>query len=133
MRKYKEAGGHRRAQSRYFSKNRDEINAKARAWAKANREQVRKYALIARLRTKYKLTLDAYVALLQSQNNKCAICLSPLMLQGKNTHVDHDHKTGRVRGVLCRACNTGLGLAKENLSTIENMGLYLKKHNEFNR
>lgn len=56
------------------------------------------------LRIKYGITEAQYDALLQAQNGKCRICGTAGKL-----HVDHDHGTGRIRGLLCHQCNVGLG------------------------
>ena len=59
----------------------------------------------------YELTDDDYNTLLASQDYKCAICRTdkPGGNGGKYFHVDHDHVTGKVRGLLCHKCNTGIG------------------------
>jgi hypothetical protein len=58
-------------------------------------------------RHKYKLSVVEYEELLAAQGGVCAICSIP---PGKRRlHVDHDHATGKVRGILCNSCNTGLG------------------------
>src|SRR4051812_14012735 len=63
------------------------------------------------LRYKYGMTLEAFNKMLMSQNNRCKICKSSD--HGKSTmqgfSVDHDHKTGKVRALLCHHCNAGLG------------------------
>jgi len=72
--------------------------------------------LRSQLKQRYGLTLEDYRDLLREQNNRCAICGSPFSgqwLMGK-PHVDHCHKSGRVRALLCRNCNTGLGMFKES-------------------
>lgn len=59
---------------------------------------------------KYKLTVGRWMHLVATQHSRCAICdtqLHPLKL-----HIDHDHTTGAVRGLLCNTCNTGLGLLR---------------------
>lgn len=55
------------------------------------------------LRRMYNITLTEYFAILESQDNKCCICQKPL--SGISNAVDHDHKTGIVRGILCAYCN----------------------------
>lgn len=59
---------------------------------------------------RYGLTLDEYERLLQQQGHRCAICRrSKSGGRGKRMHVDHDHSSKRIRGLLCHGCNTGLG------------------------
>lgn len=81
------------------------------------------------LKTKYNITEDQYNNMLQEQSNRCLICNSESNAESKKFAVDHCHKTGKVRGLLCSECNSGIGFLKENpdimLSAIE----YLKKHN----
>ena len=48
------------------------------------------------------------------QGGECAICMKPFGFHDRNMHIDHDHKTGEVRGLLCAACNMLLGHAKDN-------------------
>lgn len=73
----------------------------------------------AHLKQKYNLSLEDYDILLYKQNNKCAICgkenkITENNILSKGLHVDHCHKTGKVRGLLCYLCNTMIGKAKEN-------------------
>jgi len=58
---------------------------------------------------RYGLTPEEFLARLKRQNGKCAICPAPLKPRGKDgAHVDHDHETQKVRGLLCRNCNVHL-------------------------
>jgi predicted nucleic acid-binding Zn ribbon protein len=57
----------------------------------------------------YGITPAEYVALLESQGGRCAVCRTDVPGGKGGWHVDHDHATGRVRGVLCNNCNQGLG------------------------
>jgi hypothetical protein len=59
---------------------------------------------------RYGLTVEEYKVLLAAQEGICAICGGPPTGMGKSYHVDHDHETGVVRGLLCSNCNTALGL-----------------------
>lgn len=59
---------------------------------------------------RYGLTEVAYKKLLDDHNHQCAICGSV-----ENLVVDHDHKSGAVRGILCRFCNAGLGCMRDNV------------------
>jgi hypothetical protein len=75
--------------------------------------------------------LEQYKSILQEQNQVCAICLNPNTNGRKNSnnlYVDHDHNTGKVRGLLCSNCNRMLGLVGDNISTLFNAVSYLNKH-----
>lgn len=74
----------------------------------------------------YNLTLQEYDNLLSRQDGKCAICGS--LPNKKDLAVDHDHITGKVRGLLCTNCNLILGLANDNPEILENLINYLYKY-----
>ena len=75
----------------------------------------------------YNLEPEEYERLLTESNNLCVICLSPP--KNKSLHIDHNHKTGKVRGLLCHGCNTALGLMKDNIDILTKAIEYLKEHN----
>ncbi len=64
------------------------------------------------LKRKYDLTVDEYTDMLRTQHGVCAICGDPPP-ENRNLHVDHDHKTGKVRALLCTRCNAGLGMFRD--------------------
>ncbi len=72
----------------------------------------------------YNLTVAEYQALLNNQDNRCLICQTPEW-DGKKPHIDHDHKTNQVRGILCASCNIGLGAFKDNPTALVNAANYL--------
>lgn len=73
-------------------------------------------------------TAEVYAELLQAQNNKCAICyVTPDKTKG--LAVDHEHTTGRIRGLLCHNCNLLLGHARDNPETLTSAIAYLRKVN----
>jgi Recombination endonuclease VII len=79
------------------------------------------------LKTKYGIDITQYKELLEEQNYKCKIC--PTMHseeKKKGLHVDHCHTTGNIRGLLCGACNTGLGLLKDDAYLMEKAIEYLR-------
>ena len=89
------------------------------ARGRASRERAggaRKYHLWLR----YGLTLADVEHLLSLQSGRCAICGSP-----DPQHVDHDHESGRVRGLLCFNCNGGLGQFKDNVENLQRAAKYL--------
>lgn len=75
----------------------------------------------------YGLTQEQYNEMLNAQGGRCAICGSSDH-GSKNWHVDHDHETGVVRGILCQGCNHALGGVKDNPDTGIALAKYLWKH-----
>ncbi len=75
----------------------------------------------------YKLTPDDFNNMLTEQDYKCKIC--EVMFDEKiKTHVDHCHKRGHVRGILCSSCNMGLGFFKDEVSVLQKAIKYLKEN-----
>jgi Recombination endonuclease VII len=74
---------------------------------------------------RHDLTLDQHQALLEQQDHRCAICGVHEDSTLKRLAIDHDHKTGRVRGLLCSPCNTALGQFKDDPSILKNAIRYL--------
>ena len=111
----------------YYEANKDAVKLRSKNWKKENREQFNawaredrkkwtderraKRALVARraaLKALYGISLEQYDELLAKQKGVCAVCFrgnSPR----KWLDVDHDHVTGKVRGLLCTPCNRSLG------------------------
>ena len=77
------------------------------------------------LKITYSLTKEEYNKRAEQQNNKCAICRD--IENGIRLALDHNWKTGKVRGLLCRKCNTTLGNLKEDISLFYKCIEYLKK------
>lgn len=77
------------------------------------------------LHKKYKITHLQYQERLDAQGQRCTICMVDLDL-GRDTHVDHDHTTGEIRGILCKNCNTGLGQFKDSPELLRRAALYLE-------
>lgn len=77
------------------------------------------------IETKYGLSLKDYSKLLENQNNVCAVCFNPPTTSHKHLAVDHDHVTGKVRGLLCTQCNRALGLLKDSKQIVEKLLEYL--------
>jgi len=82
------------------------------------------------LRREYGVSEEQYLELHAKQAGLCAICWQPetKLIPGKaplRLSVDHDHVTGKVRGLLCSACNVGLGSFKDDPELLQAAGLYL--------
>lgn len=82
-----------------------------------------------KLRSRYNLTLKDYNSLLELQDGKCKICGSTSPRNTKYTClvVDHCHKTGVIRGLLCDPCNNGLGRFDDNVEVLQKAIEYLTK------
>jgi hypothetical protein len=87
------------------------------------------------LKAKYDgMTLEDYDFMCRYQNNCCAICSCDNPGKGiKNWHIDHDHVTGAVRGLLCSRCNLMLGKANDNPYLLDAAADYLRKFNPIQR
>lgn len=77
-------------------------------------------------RNKFGLTPEEYDAILAAQGGVCALCERPPM-PGISLHVDHDHGTGEIRGLLCVRCNNALGLFREDPDLLERAARYVTK------
>jgi hypothetical protein len=76
------------------------------------------------LRARYKITPEQWDEMLIEQTGRCAICGDEM----KDPHVDHDHTSGAVRGLLCNLCNSVLGKARENTAILAAAIEYLDRH-----
>lgn len=76
----------------------------------------------------YGMTLEEFDELLDSQGGVCICGATRPGGQWQTFHVDHDHQTGAVRGLLCHGCNTALGLAGEDAGRLRLLAAYLERH-----
>ena len=105
---------------------------RSKANAKRNKERRHKDPISYRklikrreLKYKYGITLETYYELVKIQTGRCAIC-NDVPKKKKLLCVDHDHKTGEVRGLLCHNCNTGLGFFNDTPEFLQRAIKYLK-------
>lgn len=75
----------------------------------------------------YGLTPEQYLDLYNSQNGKCAICKKEPETK-RGLAIDHNHETGKVRGLLCHHCNIGIGNFMENIDLMNDAIIYLKEN-----
>jgi transcription initiation factor IIE alpha subunit len=99
---------------------------KLRAWKDKNRERYLAHRRTSRYKI-YGLDERGFGALLKAQGGKCPGCERELR-EDKSTNIDHDHATGKVRGLLCMSCNIALGMARDSVETLLRLGVYLEKH-----
>ena len=81
-------------------------------------------------RQRYKMTGPERAALLESQSGKCKLCKQQIEFDGTSRQysgcVDHDHKTGRIRGILCGNCNTWIGFLENRKLNLQEVLDYLR-------
>lgn len=77
---------------------------------------------------KYRMKPGEYAAMLERQNYSCITCNRHETDFPRRMHVDHNHLTGKVRGLLCINCNNALGHVRENIQTLRNLAFYLEFH-----
>lgn len=101
-------------------KNREKYRARSNTYYHQNKERIN----LKKKETKYNLTPGEIQALHDKQKGLCGVCSGPLQ---KRFDIDHNHTTGKVRGLLHPNCNTGLGLFKESITTLQGAIDYLNQ------
>ena len=126
-----------KARVRYL-RTRDYVISRVKTWNREHvaqrkkwKEQYRNSDLyLARRVAKYDIRPDEYKQLREVQKNKCSICFRPF---GEDTpNIDHDHNTGKVRGLLCTACNMALGGFGDSIELLSRAIEYLNRNNKAN-
>ena len=115
----------KKATANWKSKNWDRVLAGCRRWRENNPEKRKSiYAKSSRKRL-YGLTEEQFQTMLSSQDGKCSICGRERSQLVKQLCVDHDHETGKVRGLLCDKCNRGLGFFNDDHELLKKALNYL--------
>lgn len=130
---------------KYWLENKEELKIKNKTYYEENKETInqqkvvyneknkRKFSILknnAYIKRKYNITREEYDKLLVNQNNRCKCCGKEGGIENKQMlHLDHCHKTGKIRGFLCDNCNRALGMVKDNINTLQEMINYLNSHN----
>jgi protein-arginine kinase activator protein McsA len=107
---------------RYYA-NHEEM--KQRAAEKRKRPDVKEWHRNYKLRKLFGITIEQYNVMGESQHWMCAICSAP-QPENEHLHVDHSHNSGKVRGLLCRACNTAIGLMNDEPERLRKAISYLE-------
>lgn len=111
-----------------YQNNREANLAHSKAWREANQDRRNLYVRVWTLKKHFGLSLAEYEAILEKQNHRCAICKEPVGVKKRKLSVDHDHKSGKVRGLLCGACNPGLGSFHDKVEYLQAAIDYLRSH-----
>lgn len=107
------------ARDKWRAENYEYAKATAKLWRQNNKDKTE----AARVKWKYGLSREDYQSLQEEHGGRCAICRMKSRLE-----IDHNHKNGKARGLLCHGCNVALGYAKENIKTLLAAADYLKKY-----
>lgn len=112
---------HCKATERYRKENLD-LYAKAskKYWNQISETKKRNNWL-----KRYGITKEEYETMYKKQNQSCWVCKKQC-LSGQYLSVDHCHKTGKVRGLLCKKCNSALGMLDDDIELLETAIIYLK-------
>lgn len=81
----------------------------------------------SKIKAAHGITLEQFDEMLEAQGNCCALCKTTKPSGRGRYHVDHCHKAGKIRGILCHNCNTALGLFKDSTKTLATAIEYLNR------
>jgi hypothetical protein len=120
----------------YYAVNQSSISRRAKEWRESHKEKTAEYSkkyyqahkresMACDIAKNYGISIDQYEAMLLEQNGVCAICHKAP--DKRRLNIDHDHKTGLVRGLLCIKCNRAIGLLKDDTDLLQSAINYLKK------
>lgn len=109
---------------KYYLKTKKHQNAKALEWYYANKKKFKSYEK----KYKYGITEEEYQQMVVKQQGVCKICNNPPVKFKPVLYVDHDHETGKVRGLLCHFCNAGIGMLKDSPALLKRAIKYLKSN-----
>lgn len=105
-------------------------NKNLKAWRERHPKRSANMQRKSDLKRFYGLTLATYNALIAAQDGKCAICHEVPNVQ---LSVDHIHSSGKIRGLLCQACNVAIGNMKDNPLRLRSAADYLERYVEIIR
>lgn len=115
-----------------YSDSPPEAKERAKKWREDNPDRVKDYKKKNRRRyhyadliRKYGVSESAFKAMMKAQDGCCDICFDKFHWETNAPNVDHDHRGGAVRGLLCRRCNSVLGLVKDNPEMLRVAAAYL--------
>ena len=148
--KYRQTEKYRESRKKY--RNRPDVKAKEKeyektvrsrerkrlnAWRKEHREHVNAQArgyydsdkrYDAHVKKSYGVDISGIDSLVASQNNKCPICGNGFGEGRRRRHIDHDHKTGQIRSILCSNCNLGIGYFLDDPHVLRAAADYIEIH-----
>jgi len=115
--------------SKYYAQNRERRRAQQKAWREANAEHVKARNAAWRKANPFKrygITAEQHADMVAAQRGLCAICQEKMA--AGDIHVDHNHATNKLRGMLHAKCNRALGMFGDNPALLRAAADYLEKH-----
>jgi len=94
------------------------------------RETHKEYSKLKYMVSRYGLTVEKYQQMVLDQGGVCKICSQPPCDRWNRLHVDHCHKTGKVRALLCHKCNTAIGNLRDDIALLYKAIAYLEEYKE---
>lgn len=120
-------------QKKHRERNYKRLSQQAKDYYKRNKKQILQRRALYKnrkremfLKRKYGIGQETYLNMVEEQSGLCAICGNPPSFKG--LYIDHDHKSGRVRGLLCNKCNTGIAMLLDDDLTLNRASLYLRRY-----
>ena len=111
---------------RHYEAEQDRRRAQRAAYVqRLGKDVVNRAATRARLRRQHRLEPEEYERMYAKRDGRCDIC--GRRPRKKSLSVDHDHKTGRIRGMLCGSCNCAIGLMRDDTAALHKAIEYLSK------
>lgn len=107
---------------KFYEENKEVAIERSVIWAKNNPEARKRNML----KSAYGLSLEKYKEMMHDQEGCCFGCSTPHSELKRGLMVDHCHKTGKIRGLLCERCNSALGMVKDNIKIMRNLIKYLE-------
>lgn len=112
----------------YRIQHREELDRHNQVYYREHRQDLAGSRRTCKLKRVYGLTLEEFDSLLEKQGGHCAVCDRACEEDGKHLSVDHDHETGKVRGLLCARHNHALGLCGDDPDVLMALASYLIRH-----
>lgn len=112
-----------------YQKNKESI----RRYRDLHRDELLDYLQRYNLNRTYGISREELEEMIDEQDGRCLICGVELLLGGHDNNsscIDHDHETGKIRGILCRTCNRGIGLLKDNVNVLRRAADYIERNKE---
>jgi hypothetical protein len=109
----------------YKLRNKDKVAKHCAKYYQLHKKEISKRSRIATIK-EHGLTLDQYDVIFNKQNGKCVICGRHQSELKLTLAVDHDHISGKVRGLLCNTCNRGIGYLHDDINLLEKAIQYIK-------